>query len=113
MNDAKLLDQIGDLIDTKLKPIKTQLDVVENKVENANEKIDVLDKRISNVETKVGVLDEKIESLNRKIEIVIKKVDKAQEETIETLSELITSGHSMHEKRIKRIEDHLQLPQIQ
>lgn len=78
MDDTKLLREIGELIDTKLQPIKQQLDTVETKVE-----------------------------------IVNKKVGKAQEETIEAISELITSGHNMHEKRIKKIEDHLQLPQTQ
>ncbi len=92
MDDTKLLGKIGELIDTKLQPIKTQLGVVENKLGHANERI---------------------ESLDRKIEIVIKKIDKAQEERIEVLSELVTSGHNMHEKRIKRVEDNLQLPHIQ
>lgn len=78
MDDAKLLGKIGELIDTKLQPIKQQLDTVETKVELVN-----------------------------------KSVEQTQEETIEVLSELITSGHNMHEKRIKKIEDHLQLPQTQ
>lgn len=78
MDDTKLLGKISELIDTKLQPIKRQLDTVETKVE-----------------------------------LVHKRVEKAQEETIEVLSELITTGHNMHEKRIKKIEDHLQLPQTQ
>jgi len=78
MDDKKLLKNIGDLMDTKLQPIKQQLNTLELKVELVN-----------------------------------KRVEQAQEETIEALSELVTSGHTTHEKRIKRIEDHLQLPQIQ
>lgn len=85
MDDTKLLGKIGELIDTKLQPIKQQLDTVEMKVE----------------------------LVNKRVEFVNKRVGKAQEETIEAISELITSGHDMHEKRIKRIEDHLQLPQAQ
>ena len=78
MDDKKLLKNIGDLIDTKLQPIKQQLDTLELKVELVN-----------------------------------KRVEQAQEETIEALSELITTGYDSHEKRIKRVEDHLLLPQIQ
>lgn len=92
MDNTKLLSQIGELIDTKLQPIKEQLGVANNK--------------ISSVETKVDTIDMKVELVNKRIE-------QAQEETIETLSELITSGHNMHEKRIKRIEDNLQLPPAQ
>ncbi len=110
MDDTKLLGKIGKLIDTKLsknlKPINEKLGILDSKV-------GALDRRMDNVETKVGTLDKKIDSLDIKIEIVSKKIDKAQEETIEVLSELITSGHNIHEKRLKRIEDHLQLPQTQ
>jgi len=80
--DNKLLKQLGDLIDEKLTPIKKQLDIVEMKVEVVTERI----------------------------ELVSKKVEQSQEETIEAISELVTNGHNIHEKRIKRIEDHLQLP---
>lgn len=89
MDDKKLLKNIGDLIDTKL------------------------DQKLKPINQKLETLDLKIEVVNSKIDKLDKKIDKAQEETIETLSELITSGHDMHEKRIKRIEDHLQLPQTQ
>ena len=85
MDDTKLLGKIGELIDTKLQPIKQQLDTVEAKVELVNKRVD----------------------------FVSKKIDQTQEETIETLSELITSGYNAQEKRIKKIEDHLQLPQTQ
>jgi peptidoglycan hydrolase CwlO-like protein len=96
MDDKKLLRDIGDLIDTKLnknlKPI--------------NEKLGILD-------SKVETLDLKIEAVNSKVDKLDKKIDKSQEETIEVLSELITTGYNSHEKRIKRVEDHLHLPQIQ
>ncbi|MGA2911433.1 MAG: hypothetical protein ABSE17_02190 [Candidatus Levyibacteriota bacterium] len=89
MDNKKLLKNIGDLIDTKL----------DNKLKPINEKLDTLDLKIEAVNAKVDKLD--------------KKIDRFQEETIDTLSELITTGYNSHEKRIKRIEDHLQLPQIQ
>jgi chaperonin cofactor prefoldin len=89
MDDTKLLKNIGDLIDTKL----------DHKLKPINEKLDTLDL--------------KIEAVNAKVDRLDKKIDKSQEETIETLSELITSGYNAHEKRNKKIEDHLQLPQTQ
>ena len=76
-------------------------------LKNIGDLIDTkLDQKLRPIDQKLGVLEIKIEVLN-------KKIDKSQEETIETISELITSGYNAHEKRIKRIEDHLQLPQTQ
>ena len=89
MDGTKLLVKIGELIDTKL------------------------DQKLRPINEKLETLDLKIEVVNSKIDKLDKKIDKTEEETIETLSELITSGHSLHEKRIKKIEDHLQLPQTQ
>lgn len=40
MNDSKLLKQIGDLIDEKLKPVRDQLDIVELKVETVNKRVE-------------------------------------------------------------------------
>lgn len=40
MNDNKLLNQIGELIDKKLVPIKQQLDTVEMKVEVVNKRVE-------------------------------------------------------------------------
>ncbi len=119
MDDTKLLGKIGILIDEKLLPLKKQLDTVETKVGALDEKVGALDEKVGALDEKVGALDEKVgaldekvESLDRKIEIVNNKIDKAQEETIDTLSELIASGYNNHERRIKRIENHLELPQI-
>ncbi|HSW97244.1 MAG TPA: hypothetical protein VLF89_05450 [Candidatus Saccharimonadales bacterium] len=78
MDNTRLLEQISELIDTKLEPINKHLDTVEMKVELIN-----------------------------------KRVEKAQEETIETLSELIGTGYDMHENRIKKLEEHLNIPQAQ
>jgi chaperonin cofactor prefoldin len=89
MDDTKLLSKIGELIDTKL------------------------DNKLLPIIKKIDALDSKAETLDLKIEAVNKKIDKAQEETIDVLSELIASGYNNHERRIKKIEDHLQIPQIQ
>ena len=62
---------------------------------------------------KLKPISEKLDVLEVKIEVLNKKIDKSQDETIEVLSELITTGHNSHEKRIKRIQDNLNLPQIQ
>jgi len=42
-----------------------------------------------------------------------KAIERSQEETIEVLTDVINEGHNLHEKRIKRIEKHLDLPPIQ
>ena len=110
MDDNKLLKDIGDLIDTKLQPIKKQLGALDVKVDSLDSKVGALD-------VKVETLDLKIETVNAKVDRLAtnlsKKIKQAQEETIEVLSELITAGYDLHEKRIKRVEDHLHLPQIQ
>lgn len=41
------------------------------------------------------------------------EIAKSQEETIEVLTDVISESHNLHEKRIKRIEKHLDLPPIQ
>lgn len=92
MNEDKLLKQIGELIDTKLKaelkPIKEQLDTVEMKVEVVN--------------SRVNGLSDQIKKLGQKIK-------ESQEDTIEALSSLIHAGYNMHEERIINIENHLNL----
>ncbi len=103
MNDNKFLNQIGDLIDKKLdkkldpikadlKGVKKQLDTVEMKVEVVNKRVDQLG----------GQLNQTEQSLQGAIA-------KSQEETIEVLSALIHTGYDLHEKRIRKIEDKLQI----
>ncbi len=75
-------------VDNRLKPIKKQLDVVEMKVEVVNNRLEKTEQELKQA------------------------ITKNQEDTIEALSELIHSGYNNHEKRIKRIENHLQLPRI-
>ena len=85
MSDNKLLNQIGNLIDKKLEPIKKQLDTVELKVELVN-------KRVGKVHRELK-----------------QSIEQSQEETIEVLSALIHTGYNMHEKRMKKIETKLQI----
>lgn len=56
------------------------------------------------------LMDEKIDKLQ---ENLVKKIDESQEDTINVLSELMNDLHGGHEKRIKRIEKHLQLPPVE
>lgn len=71
---------------------------------------DLIDTKL---DQKLKPINQNLEVLKVKIEVLNKKIDRSQEETVEVLSELITSGYNTHEKRIKKIEDHLQLPQTQ
>lgn len=101
MSNNILLKQIGDLIDKKLdekldakfdeklKPLKEQLDTVEMKVEIVNKRVEQLEKNTKQA------------------------IEKSQEDTIQALSNLMHSGYDMHEGRIRRIEKHLDLPQLQ
>ncbi len=67
-----------------------------------------------------GIINEEMEPVKQqlntvemKVELVNKKVEQSQKETIESLSELMNSGYSLHEERIKKIEDtvHISHPQ--
>ena len=49
---------------------------------------------------------EQLDIVEMKVEAVNKKVGQAQQETIEVLSDLIHTGHEIHEKRIKKLEEH-------
>ena len=103
MNDNKFLNQIGDLIDKKLdkkldpikadlKGVKRQLDTVEMKVEVVNKRVDQLGGQLKQTEQNLG-----------------KAITKSQEDTVEVLSDLIHAGYNLHEKRIRKIEDKLQI----
>ena len=82
------------VVDTRLKPIKKQLNVVEKKV-------DVL-------EMKIEVVNNKVDKVQKEL---VQTIEESQEDTIKALSDLIHVGYNSHEKRIKRIENHLQFPQ--
>lgn len=121
MNDSKLLKQIGELIDTKLdtklKPLKEQLDTVEMKVSSVDKRVGSVDKR---VKKEVGSLNKRIDGLNDRMDGLSdnvkqmeqrleKKIKESQEDTIEALSSLIHTGYNTHEERIVNIEQHLNL----
>ena len=82
MNDTILTEQLGDLLDKKLLPIKDQLDTV----------------------------DMKIETVNTRVQELSNKLEQSQQETIEALSDLIHTGYNLHEKRIKQLEKQASLP---
>jgi len=54
-----------------------------------------------------GSVKKQLNTVEMKVELVTKRVEQAQEETINSLTELIHTGYSLHEERIKKIEDHL------
>lgn len=85
MDSNNLLEQIGELIDKKLNPISQD----------------------------VKNIQEQLNTVEMKIELVSKSVEKAQEETIEALSELVNTSYQSHEEIVSRIEKHLNLPQVQ
>lgn len=88
MSDNKLLNQIGNLIDNKLQPLKKDLKGVREQLDTVELKVELVNKRVGEVSN---------------------KVDQSQKDTIEALSDLINTGYNLHEKRIRKIEDKLQI----
>ena len=65
-------------------------------------------KQISNLlDEKLAPIKNQLDTVEIKIELVNKKVEKSQQETIETLSDLINTSYNLHEERIKTIEKQL------
>jgi len=97
MNDITL-DQIGELIDRKLKPVSEKLEDLDLKIEAVNAKVD-----------NVG------QNLNKKIDNVAsqlnERIDQLQKDVIDTVMVPLIDVNDDHDKRIKTIEDHLHLPQ--
>lgn len=63
---------------------------------------------VANNKVLLRAMDEKIrESEIRVTQKLSKKITESQEDTQDFLREMIETGYNMHEKRIKRIEDHL------
>jgi len=60
------------------------------------------------IDQKLESIKTQLDTVEMKVELVNKKIDISQEETIDTLSKLITSSYEMNAKRIKALEDHLQ-----
>lgn len=98
MDNNQLLQEIEKLLDRKLE-------------EKLEEKLDQkFDEKLKPIKRELRDIKERLENVEMKVELVNKRVEQAQEETIETLTELMTTSYTNHEKRIKRIEAHLDLP---
>ena len=68
-------------------------------------------KLLNQIAEDIKVVKQQLNNVEMKIEVINKRVEQAQEETVDALSELIHEGYSLHEKRIKKLEKHLQFPQ--
>ena len=79
--------------DTLLKKV-TEIIVANNKV------------LLSAIETRI---DKKIRASEQRLE---EKIKESQEDTVEVLSALMHTGYDLHEERIQRVEDELNLPPI-
>lgn len=117
MNDNKFLNQIGDLIDKKLDkkldPIKTDLNGVKTDLNGVKSDLKGVKQQLDTVEIKVEVVNKRVNQLggqlNQTEQRLGKAITKSQEETIEVLSDLIHTGYNLHESRIKKIEEKLQI----
>lgn len=106
MNDNRLLNQIGGLIDKKLDPIKTDLKGVKADLSSVKTDLKGVKQQLNTVEMKVELVNKRVGEAHQELQQSIKQ---SQEDTIDTLSALIHTGYNMHEKRIKKIEDTLQI----
>ncbi|MEK9178661.1 MAG: hypothetical protein AAB801_02665 [Patescibacteria group bacterium] len=59
----------------------------------------LIDRALRSIKNQLNTLELKIEAVN-------KKIDLSQEETIDTLTDLIETGYNNHEHRIQRLEKH-------
>ncbi len=89
--------------------LENKITLVSLNVEALDHKIETLDHKIETLDHKIETLDHKIETLDHKIEAVNLKIDSSQEDTIDALSNLIHKGYTMHEERIKRLEEHTKI----
>ena len=78
MDETKLLNKIGVLIDQKLEPLKEQ----------------------------IGSVKEQLDNVELKVETINTKIDKSQQDILDTLTDLIHTGYNLHEERIKKLEVH-------
>ncbi len=124
MNDNKFLNQIGDLIDKKLdkkldpikadlngvkadlKGIKLDLNGVKSELRGVKKQLETVELKVEVVNKRVGQLGGELKQTEQRLE---KSITKSQEDTIEILSALIHTGYNMHEERIEKIEDKLQI----
>ena len=77
---------------------------LEYKIDEGNK---ILEKRLEEKLTK------KIEASEQRLEKKLsKKIDDTQTETMETLLDAIHEGYNLHETRMQRVEDKLDLPSL-
>lgn len=70
-----------------------------------NNELKTINSRLGAVETILETVETRLETVEEKIELLDKKVDDAQQDTIEALTSVITEGYTLHEERIKKLED--------
>jgi chromosome segregation ATPase len=88
-----------DIVDNKFAPLNLRFNTLDDTINTLSHNLDTLD-------YKVETLDHKVETLDLKIEAVNQKIDSSQKDTIDILTAVIETGYNMHEKRIKRLEEH-------
>lgn len=107
------MQQISKLLDKKLDPIKTDLNGVKIDVKGVKADLRGVKQQLDTVEMKVEIVNKRVDQLGGQLNQTKQKLEKtianSQEETIEVLSALIHAGYDMHEKRIGKIEDKLQI----
>lgn len=113
-NDLKQIRVVvKEEIKEEVKPIKKQLDVVETKVKAIETKVNTIEMKVEIVNKRVDQLDGTVRQLGEELiqteQRLGKAIIKSQEETIEVLSDLIHAGYNLHEKRIRKIENKLQI----
>lgn len=112
MNDNKqLLNQIGNLLDTKLEPIKQDLGEVKSDLTGVKNELKGVKKDVAGVKRDLKGVKEDLKEVKQrlgtvelKVELVNETIKKSQEDTIEVLSKLIHTGYNLHEERIKKLE---------
>ncbi|MBI5123709.1 hypothetical protein HZA75_07660 [Candidatus Roizmanbacteria bacterium] len=105
IND-KILEKIEQLIDGQSR-LEEKFEHLLQGQTNLEDRQGSLEKGFSRLETRQNVLEEEIKDF--KVDI-LQAIKISQEDTIESLSEVINHGYNMHEERIVRLEDHLNLP---
>lgn len=105
MTDDKLLKKIGEMMDNKLQTLEEKIDQKMDQKFIINNSV-LLDAMDRNMDKRLQDLEERLE------EKLSKKIEESQEDTIETLSELINVGYNLHEVRIQRVEKELHLPPL-
>ena len=100
------INQISKLLDTKLVPIKKDLNGVKGDLKGVKRQLDTVEMKVEVVNKRVDQLGGQLKQTEQNLE---KAITKSQEDTVEVLSDLIHAGYDLHEKRIRKIEDKLQI----